>query len=52
MLGGTQAALETGVVDAFPLNDQEILDRHLHKVVGDWVADYQAERSPVGAHHD
>ena len=51
MLGGTQAALETGVVDAFPLNDQEILVRHLHKVVGDWVADYQAERSPVGAHH-
>src|ERR1700753_1439744 len=51
MLGSTQAALETGIVDEFPLNDQEILVRHLHKVVGDWVADYRAERSPVGAHH-
>jgi phenylpropionate dioxygenase-like ring-hydroxylating dioxygenase large terminal subunit len=48
MLGGTQAALETGVVDHFPLNDQEILVRHLHKVVGDWVADYQREQAPVG----
>jgi nitrite reductase/ring-hydroxylating ferredoxin subunit len=49
MLGGTQAALETGVVEDFPLNDQEILVRHLHKVVGDWVAEYQRERTPVGA---
>jgi len=37
MLGGTQAALETGVVDRFPLNDQEILVRHFHKTVADWV---------------
>jgi phenylpropionate dioxygenase-like ring-hydroxylating dioxygenase large terminal subunit len=51
MLGGTQAALETGIVEDFPLNDQEILVRHLHKVVGDWVADYQRERIPVGADH-
>jgi glycine betaine catabolism A len=49
MLGGTQAALETGVVDDFPLNDQEILVRHLHKVVVDWVDDYQNERALVGA---
>jgi hypothetical protein len=41
MLGGTQAALETGVVKEFPLSDQEILVRHFHKVVGDWVAEYQ-----------
>ena len=34
MLGGTQAALEYDIVDDFPLNDQEILVRHLHKVVG------------------
>ena len=40
MLGGTQAALESGVLDAFPLSDQEILVRHFHKVVGDWVAQY------------
>ena len=48
MLGGTQAALETGVVDDFPLSDQEILVRHLHKVVVDWVDEYQRQQSPVG----
>ena len=48
MLGGTQAALETGVVDEFPLSDQEILVRHLHKVVVDWVDEYQREQTPVG----
>jgi nitrite reductase/ring-hydroxylating ferredoxin subunit len=41
MLGGTQAAMETGVVDRFPLNDQEILVRHFHKMVGDWVDDHR-----------
>ena len=41
MLGGTQAALETGAVKEFPLSDQEILVRHFHKVVGDWVADHR-----------
>jgi hypothetical protein len=49
MLGGTQAALETGVVDEFPLNDQEILVRHLHKAVVDWVDDYQRETAGAGA---
>jgi hypothetical protein len=48
MLGGTQAALETGVIDEFPLNDQEILVRHLHKAVVDWVEDYQRETTGVG----
>ncbi|MBV9042619.1 MAG: aromatic ring-hydroxylating dioxygenase subunit alpha, partial [Acidimicrobiia bacterium] len=38
MLSGTQAALETQVVDGFPLNDQEILVRHFHKAVADWVS--------------
>jgi len=37
MLGGTQAALQTQIVDEFPLNDQEILVRHFHKAVADWV---------------
>jgi nitrite reductase/ring-hydroxylating ferredoxin subunit len=37
MLGGTQAALETGVIDEFPLSDQEVLVRHFHKVVAEWV---------------
>jgi hypothetical protein len=50
MLGGTQAALESGVVDRFPLSDQEILVRHFHKVVADWVAAYVQEsgNAPVG----
>jgi len=48
MLGGTQAALEYDVVDDFPLSDQEILVRHLHKVAVDWVEEYQNERRPVG----
>jgi hypothetical protein len=48
MLGGTQAALETGVVDDFPLSDQEILVRHLHKEVVDWVDEYRRQQSPVG----
>ena len=41
MLGGTQAALEYDVVDEFPVNDQEILVRHLHKVTLDWVQEHQ-----------
>jgi hypothetical protein len=48
MLGGTQAALEYDIVDDFPLNDQEILVRHLHKVAVDWVEAYRSERRPVG----
>jgi phenylpropionate dioxygenase-like ring-hydroxylating dioxygenase large terminal subunit len=45
MLGGTQAALEYDVIDEFPLNDQEILVRHLHKVAVDWVTAYRRERA-------
>ena len=33
--------LESRAVTTFPLNDQEILCRHLHKVVADWIDDYQ-----------
>jgi phenylpropionate dioxygenase-like ring-hydroxylating dioxygenase large terminal subunit len=44
MLGGTQAALETGAVREFHLSDQEVLVRHFHKVVGDWVADHRREQ--------
>lgn len=43
MLGGTQAALEVAPVDGFPLGDQEVLVRHFHKEVADWVATYQHE---------
>ncbi|BBY14952.1 aromatic ring-hydroxylating oxygenase subunit alpha [Mycolicibacterium litorale] len=48
MLGGTQAALEYDVVDDYPLSDQEILVRHLHKVAVDWVEEYRSEHRPVG----
>ncbi|MBL7498445.1 aromatic ring-hydroxylating dioxygenase subunit alpha [Frankia sp. CNm7] len=43
-LEATQMMLETRYVDRFLLNDQEILCRHLHKVVGDWVNDYEGAR--------
>jgi hypothetical protein len=41
MLGGTQAALETRVVDEFPLSDQELLVRHFHAEVAGWVEHYR-----------
>lgn len=40
-LEATQLSLETRAVDHFHLNDQEVLLRHLHKVVGVWVDDYR-----------
>jgi phenylpropionate dioxygenase-like ring-hydroxylating dioxygenase large terminal subunit len=43
MLGGTQAALETCVIDEFPLSDQEILVRHFHSEVASWVERYRHE---------
>jgi nitrite reductase/ring-hydroxylating ferredoxin subunit len=49
MLGGTQAALEYGVIDDYPLGDQEILVRHLHKVVADWVDAYRSDQVATGA---
>jgi len=44
-LEATQIMLESRVVKAFPLNDQEILCRHLHKVTADWVDDYKRKRA-------
>jgi phenylpropionate dioxygenase-like ring-hydroxylating dioxygenase large terminal subunit len=46
-LEATQTMLESRVVTAFPLNDQEVLCRHLHKVAADWVDDYTRERAGV-----
>ena len=37
-LDGTQLGLESRAFASYPLNDQEILVRHFHKTVGDWVA--------------
>jgi glycine betaine catabolism A len=39
-LDGTQMGLASRVIDEYPLCDQEITVRHLHKVVGDWVTSY------------
>ncbi len=51
-LEATQIMLESRVVTAFPLNDQEILCRHLHKVAADWVDDYKREHAEVDAMSD
>ena len=47
-LEATQTMLESGAVTHFPLNDQEILLRHLHKTAGDYVADYQNQHESRG----
>src|SRR5262249_9621723 len=44
-LKATQMMLESRAVTAFPLNDQEILCRHLHKVVDDWVVEYKRAKA-------
>jgi phenylpropionate dioxygenase-like ring-hydroxylating dioxygenase large terminal subunit len=41
-LEATQTMIESGAVTEFPLCDQEILLRHLHKTCGEWVAEYEA----------
>ena len=40
-LEATQTMLESRAVTEFPLNDQEVLLRHLHKTARDYVADYR-----------
>ena len=47
MLTGTQTALASGVLDQHPLNDQELLVRHFHRVVADWVSEYRLARAAV-----
>jgi Ring hydroxylating alpha subunit (catalytic domain) len=42
-LEATQTMLESRAVSQFPLNDQEILLRQLHKTARDYVADYQTQ---------
>ncbi|MEV2218513.1 aromatic ring-hydroxylating dioxygenase subunit alpha [Nocardia vinacea] len=42
-LEATQTMLESRAITEFPLNDQEILLRHLHKQATDFVAGYRAE---------
>jgi Rieske 2Fe-2S family protein len=45
LIAAVQMTLESRVLDSFPLGDQEILCRHLHKTAGDWVGAYRAERA-------
>ena len=40
-LDGTQLGLESRAFADFPLNDQEILVRHFHKSVNDWVREHE-----------
>lgn len=53
MLTGTQTALESAYRTAglthFPVNDQEILVRHFHKAVADWVDEYRHDLAGTGA---
>jgi nitrite reductase/ring-hydroxylating ferredoxin subunit len=37
MLKGTQMALDSGVLSHFPLSDQELLVRHFHTTVAEWI---------------
>jgi glycine betaine catabolism A len=39
-LEATQSMLESHVLQRFPLGDQEVLCRHLHKVTAEWVDEY------------
>jgi hypothetical protein len=48
-LEATQTMLESRVLSEFPINDQEILIRHLHKQARDDVAKLQAERGAPSA---
>jgi phenylpropionate dioxygenase-like ring-hydroxylating dioxygenase large terminal subunit len=43
-LEATQTMLESRAITTFPLNDQEVLCRHLHKVATDCVNEYKLEK--------
>jgi phenylpropionate dioxygenase-like ring-hydroxylating dioxygenase large terminal subunit len=46
-LEATQSMLESGAVREFPLNDQEILLRHLHTTARQYVNEYQQRRTAM-----
>ncbi|MEU9350559.1 aromatic ring-hydroxylating dioxygenase subunit alpha [Streptomyces griseoloalbus] len=48
-LEATQIMLESGTVDRFPLNDQEVLLRHLHRSAEEHVREYQRRTSGAPA---
>jgi glycine betaine catabolism A len=47
-LDGTQLGLESSAFGSYPLNDQEVLVRHFHKTVADWVAEHERSIGEVG----
>ena len=50
-LEATQTMLESRAVSEFPLNDQEVLLRHLHTTARRYVREYQEQHqsaTPVG----
>jgi hypothetical protein len=47
-LEATQSMLESRVLQRFPLMDQEVLCRHLHKVAAEWVDDYTKANETAG----
>ena len=47
-LEATQSMLESRVIDRFPLGDQEVLCRPLHKETAKWVDDYLRGGVAVG----
>src|SRR4051794_31806915 len=44
-LEATQSMLESGAIDRFPLNDQEVLLRHLHTTARRYVREYEEQQS-------
>ena len=46
-LEATQSMLESRVLERFPLKDQEVLCRHMHKVAEEWVDDYMKHEQEV-----
>ncbi|MFI7361291.1 aromatic ring-hydroxylating dioxygenase subunit alpha [Streptomyces sp. NPDC050149] len=48
-LEATQTMLESGVVDSFPLNDQEVLVRHLHNSAQEHVNEHERRASGAPA---
>ncbi|GHB60598.1 (2Fe-2S)-binding protein [Streptomyces umbrinus] len=47
-LEATQTMLESRAVREFPLNDQEVLLRHLHRTAGAYVDDHQRRSADAG----
>jgi Rieske 2Fe-2S family protein len=47
LIASVQTTLGSAGITSFPLGDQEILCRHLHKTAADWVEDYGRDRAGV-----